>query len=209
MNMHTAFALQAFKQRVFSPLAPVVRFSTSVQPVSQTVFNRIKTRRVARKSPGVALGIIETPAGEIVLTKEESHNGWSLPGGTVEEGECFRAAFLRETKEELGVVPVSSRLFIVENKTFVSPEAERFLLRLAVFHACIKETVLPSRTKDAEKEGLFLHLFDPRSLPDSMFLNDREKIAAFLENKDAAPIPGRNFRAQRFSFGAVAASCAL
>lgn len=161
-------------------LSPVVPKRNCLQRVSQDSFDRMQEKYSAYTVPKGVLGILSTPKGEIVLTKEDAHHGWSLPSGTVEDKETFHGAFCREVQEEVGVSAVNPYMLMIEDKTFVSPRGESFPFRLAVFHARIRETVLPPQTEDAKKEGLFLQLFDPYSLPDVMFLNDREKVNAFF-----------------------------
>jgi ADP-ribose pyrophosphatase YjhB (NUDIX family) len=104
------------------------------------------------------------------------HAGWSLPGGTVEEGEDFSAAFRREISEEIGVSLDLVDLIEVERKKFISPQGETFDFLLTVFEARMREEELPGPTDDAIAEGLEIALFYPADIPSEMILGDREKL---------------------------------
>jgi mutator protein MutT len=57
---------------------------------------------VAHRFPVSVKGVILTPAGEVVLLKNE-RDEWELPGGKLEPGEDPAACVEREVEEELGL----------------------------------------------------------------------------------------------------------
>lgn len=158
---------------------PSARTSVVVQDLSQEDFDR--QRRKARGMRGGAIGILSAPSGELVLVRRTGlYAGWALPGGTVEPGEAFDAAFRREIEEEIGVAARSVELLLAETKHLVSPTGERVLFLLAVFGARILERTLPPRTAEAVREGLEVALFHPEMLPSHMILGDRQKLDLFV-----------------------------
>ncbi len=64
----------------------------------------------------VAVAAIVNSRGEVLVSqrKQGSHLGgyWEFPGGKLERGESITAALSRELKEELDIVPISSRPLI-------------------------------------------------------------------------------------------------
>jgi 8-oxo-dGTP diphosphatase len=59
------------------------------------------------KTVHVAVGILISPAGRVLITRrpDHVHQGglWEFPGGKVEDGEPVAAALNRELHEELGI----------------------------------------------------------------------------------------------------------
>jgi ADP-ribose pyrophosphatase YjhB (NUDIX family) len=160
---------------------PNARLTTANQPLSEADFKAQKHKHFSRQALGGAIGIIRDPDGRIVLAKRSGmHAGWSLPGGTVEEGEDFAVAFHREISEEIGVSLDGVDLIELERKTFISPQGERFDFLLAVFEARMREERLPAPTDDAIAEGLEITLCDPSDIPSEMILSDRQKLAQYL-----------------------------
>lgn len=51
-----------------------------------------------------AVAYIEDPEGKLLCVWNRRYNGWSLPGGKVEEGETIDAACRRELEEETGML---------------------------------------------------------------------------------------------------------
>lgn len=81
-------------------------------------------------------GIIVNSEGQILLLHSKKHNGYSIPGGTVEAGENIRDTVIREVMEETGasVIPIkvvgkyyhTSKNFSYEGVTFDSERVEYF-----------------------------------------------------------------------------------
>ncbi|MBB3594626.1 8-oxo-dGTP pyrophosphatase MutT (NUDIX family) [Rhizobium sp. BK529] len=83
---------------------PDAKLTAADQPLPEADFKAQKHKHFSRRALGGAIGIIHNARGQIVLAKRSGmHAGWSLPGGTVEEGEDFSIAFRREISEEIGV----------------------------------------------------------------------------------------------------------
>lgn len=62
-----------------------------------------KTTRPPLKSAGFSLVVVRHPDGKWLVVEETRNRGFWLPGGTVEPGEPFNDAAVRETKEEAGI----------------------------------------------------------------------------------------------------------
>ena len=81
-------------------------------------------------------GIIINDMGQILLLHSNRHNGYSIPGGTVEENETIRDTVIREVFEETGasIIPIkivgkyyhTSKNFNYEGITFDSNRVEYF-----------------------------------------------------------------------------------
>lgn len=157
---------------------PSAQRAEVVQVLSGEDFEHQRTK--ARGTRGGAIGILSTPRGELVLVQRAGrYPGWALPGGTVEHGEAFDAAFRREIEEEIGVEVTSVNLLVAETKHLVSPSGEREMFLLAVFSARIREHALPPPTAEAVREGLVAALFHPDRLPEPMLLGDQQKLGLY------------------------------
>lgn len=81
-------------------------------------------------------GIILNEMGQILLLHSNKHNGYSIPGGTVEENETIKDTVIREVLEETGadIIPIkivgkyyhTSKNFNYEGITFDSDRVEYF-----------------------------------------------------------------------------------
>lgn len=81
-------------------------------------------------------GIILNDMGQILLLHSKRHNGYSIPGGTVEENESIKDTVLREVFEETGaeIIPIkivgkyyhTSKNFNYDGVTFDSERVEYF-----------------------------------------------------------------------------------
>lgn len=65
--------------------------------------------------PDIVNGIL-LRGGEALLARRSKHRAryadvWSFPGGHVDVGETFEQALIRELAEEIGVTPLTYRLF--------------------------------------------------------------------------------------------------
>lgn len=81
-------------------------------------------------------GIILNEMGQILLLHSNKHNGYSIPGGTVEENESIKDTVIREVFEETGaeIIPIkivgkyyhTSKNFNYDGITFDSERVEYF-----------------------------------------------------------------------------------
>lgn len=81
-------------------------------------------------------GIILNDMGQILLLHSNKHNGFSIPGGTIEENETIKDAVIREVFEETGaeIIPIkivgkyyhTSKNFNYDGITFDSDRVEFF-----------------------------------------------------------------------------------
>ena len=81
-------------------------------------------------------GIILNEMGQILLLHSNKHNGYSIPGGTVEENESIKDTVIREVFEETGaeIIPIkivgkyyhTSKNFNYDGITFDSDRVEYF-----------------------------------------------------------------------------------
>lgn len=71
---------------------------------------------------GAAAALITSPSGDVLFVKPNYRDGWSLPGGVIEEGEAPEAGCAREVQEELGLrLPIGPLLAL----HWLAPEGER------------------------------------------------------------------------------------
>lgn len=150
------------------------------QPLSAEDYAAQHHKHFTRRAAGGAIGVIRNGKDQVILAKRSGmHPGWSLPGGTVEEGEDFEQAFAREIAEEIGISVDAPELVEIERKRFHSPTAETFDFTLAVFVARMIEDDLPETTAEAIAEGLTVRLFGRDEIPPEMILGDREKLLKY------------------------------
>ena len=64
--------------------------------------------------------IIIDKKGRVLLQKRTDNNKWGLPGGSLELGESFEEAAIREAYEEVGLKVKSLSLFNVYSYSLVS-----------------------------------------------------------------------------------------
>lgn len=154
------------------------------QELDQASFDAQKTKHEVRDAEGGAIGTVWLDDNTFILTKRSGlHAGWALIGGTVEKGEMFDKAFLREIEEEAGVKAKLSRVVLLERKTFISPSNERLNMNVALIEAVALEGQRIRETKDANEEGLVVESFDKNNIPTEMILRDREKLQLLVESR--------------------------
>ena len=91
---------------------------------------------INNKSTRHVRGIIINDEGQVLLLYFKKRNGYSIPGGTVEENESIKDTVLREVLEETGadIIPIkivgkyyhTSKNFNYEGITFDSSRVEYF-----------------------------------------------------------------------------------
>lgn len=150
------------------------------QELDSRTFAVQKLKHEQRQAEGGAIGIVWLGSAVVLVRRARTvlHPGWALPGGTVEKGQRFDEAFIREVQEETGIVSSldDTRLLVAEEKTFCSPSGEKFLMHVAVFETTAHPNQRVAKTLEAQEEGLEVRLFSIDTLPKEMILRDREKL---------------------------------
>lgn len=153
------------------------------QPLDEATFQAQKIKHEQRQAEGGAIGVVWAGANAVVLarrTRKDLHPGWSLLGGTVENGQEFDDAFEREVLEEAGIRIHIKRLALAEQKVFVSPGGQELPMNLAVFEATAQPGESIVATLEAEAEGLEVKEFPLDELPAEMALKDRDKLESMM-----------------------------
>lgn len=161
--------------------------STATERVAldQASFDAQKLKHVSRNAGGGAIGIIWLNDNSVVLARRTNlHPGWSLIGGTVEHGQSFEDAFIREAKEETGLHIHICRLVLLVQKLFISPSNQELEMDLAVFEANANAGQEIQLTPEAKSEGLEVKAFDINELPAEMIMKDREKLDIVIAGKN-------------------------
>jgi 8-oxo-dGTP diphosphatase len=90
---------------------------------------------VRQLTPNYTLGavvLVRDPAGSLLLVRQPSSAGWSLPGGLLERNETPAEAAARELAEETGVVVPAASLRPAEPNARVSSSAQQVDLVFSV-----------------------------------------------------------------------------
>ena len=61
-------------------------------------------------------GLLQGTAGDVLLVRTHKWSGkWGIPGGKVEYGESLVTAFVREIREETGLLAMTPRLMMIQD----------------------------------------------------------------------------------------------
>lgn len=131
--------------------------------------------------PGVGIGlIIENEAGEILIGKRVGSHAakYSIFGGSIELGETFEAAAIREAQEELGITLVDPVVTAITNNLETYREdGIHFCSVILHTRNFIGQPRIMEPSKCAE-----LGWYAPRQLPEPHFDASRFAIRCFLED---------------------------
>lgn len=164
---------------------PGISVTKRTSIIDEENWQKQSSKQLARSSSAGAVAVVWENDGKIVLTKRTNlHAGWALPGGTVEQGESFETALIREVREETSLRVEVKRLILLEEATFIAEHTNRkILFYLALFEATPISKGQKALTTDlAKHEGLEVATFSVGDLPKEMILNDRSKIELALSS---------------------------
>ena len=126
--MKISFALLIFSRQKGKLMASKEYFEEKSKLYYESYINNKSTRHVR--------GIIINDEGQVLLLYFKKRNGYSIPGGTVEENESIKDTVIREVFEETGaeIIPIkivgkyyhTSKNFNYEGVTFDSNRVEYF-----------------------------------------------------------------------------------
>ncbi|SFS40972.1 NUDIX hydrolase [Paenibacillus sp. 453mf] len=95
--------------------------------------------------------ILDETKTKILMVKNKDNNRWSLPGGAVEEGECFDEAAVREVKEETGFdINIHGIVAVNEAKISHSNEHALFITFNAEIVGGNKKIIRPEEITDIQ-----------------------------------------------------------
>ncbi len=110
---------------------------------------------------------------KILLLKRKDHKHYELPGGTVESGESFKETAIRETKEEIGCLPIIDEYW---GKVEFKHQDEVYKSHIFLAHLPTEAT-----PKIIEKEKFSEMRWVPVNNPDNIILAPNVKL--FLDQK--------------------------
>lgn len=163
---------------------PDAEIAETTIEIGEDDFTAQVAKNARSNAEGGTLGVVWVGKAAIVLVRRSGmHAGWALPGGTVEAGEDFDKAFLREVKEETSVSATLDRLLLLDRRVFVSPSGERLPLDLAVFEATAEPDQTAKTTAMAVDEGLEVATFGIDEIPSSMIFKDKERVELAIASR--------------------------
>ena len=162
---------------------PKARISKINENVTDYEFGKYKTRIATHPSEGGVFGLIITHDKKLVLIKRADSKIWALPGGTVELGEAFDSAFIREVSEECGIKINIDQVCEIQEKTIMSPSKKTLTFWICVFlsHSISKQ--LPHVTDQAKEECLEINTFEYGDIPSMILLSNKKVIKKYFEHK--------------------------
>lgn len=123
--------------------------------------------------PGIAVNIVVTYQGQVLLTQREDLEVWCLPSGGVEADESLAQAAVRETLEETGVEVELTHLVGVYS-------------RHGVFHGDLHLALFAARPvggalRPQPGETIAVRYFSPDELPADLAVGHRRRIEDALQ----------------------------
>ena len=154
-----------------------MNFRTRAEPLIRPFIQR--WWRIQRGMTLGVRGIVENPAGEILLVKHTYVAGWHIPGGGVERGETIYDALRKELREEAGIDPSGT----LELIGVYSNEAKFRGDHVAVFRVRDWSECAMTAHHEIAETGWF----HPTALPDGIVGGAMRRITEVYEG---APISG-------------------
>ena len=162
---------------------PEARILKINEEVTAYEFGKYKTRIDSHPSEGGVFGFIITEDKRLVLIKRADSNIWALPGGTVELGEDFDSAFIREVSEECGMEIVIDQVCEIQEKTIVSPSEKTLTFWACVFLSHSISKMQPHVTDKAKDECLEIGKFEYKDMPSRILSSNKEIIKKYYRSK--------------------------
>lgn len=131
-----------------------------------------------------AAGIILYENGKILLQKRSDNKKWALHGGAMEMGETTEETAIRETREEIGIIPKSLILYgVFSGKPMyhIYPDGNQVYI-ISTVYFCDDYT---GNFKIDSSEVLELKWFDVDKLPENIAPIDSyilQNIQTFIKN---------------------------
>jgi 8-oxo-dGTP diphosphatase len=124
-----------------------------------------------------ANAVLRDPRGRIALVRNTYRDGWSLPGGVVDDNEAPASAAVREVREELGhEVAGPARLLAVQWAARGSGPMQFLSLTFDVGVCEDPDTLVPQEEEIAE-----IGFFPPDRLPEGLRPFMRHRMEAIIE----------------------------
>ena len=162
---------------------PEARILKINEEVTAYEFGKYKTRIDSHPSEGGVFGFIITEDKRLVLIKRADSNIWALPGGTVELGEDFDSAFIREVSEECGIEIVIDQVCEIQEKTVISPSKKTLTFWICVFLSHPTSKQPPRVTDQAKDECLEIDTFGYENMPSRILSSNKEIIKKYYRRK--------------------------
>jgi 8-oxo-dGTP diphosphatase len=123
--------------------------------------------------------------GKILLTKRDDFRVWCMPGGSIDPGETFPQAAIREVREETGLEVALTRLVGIYSRPAWG------FHHILVFAG----TIVGGAERMQPGEVVEMAFFAPDDLPEAMLLGQRQRITDAFEGStgicrlEAYPLP--------------------
>jgi 8-oxo-dGTP diphosphatase len=125
----------------------------------------------------VGVHLILTEHGKVLLLQRANtgfaDGSWSLPGGSLDEGETLPAGAAREAREELGILIDPADLAFAHLCHHADPDGQA---RIGVFFTAARWTGQPANTEPGKCTKI--DWFDPAGLPADIVTYIRDGLSA-------------------------------